>query len=48
VKEIKTKSPSTIVVIGGAPVTDNFRQRIGADAYFPSPHLLPEYLNQHS
>lgn len=48
VKEIKTKSPSTIVVIGGAPVTDTFRQRIGADAYFPSPHLLPDYLNQRS
>jgi len=48
VKEIKTKSPSTLVVIGGAPVTDNFRQRIGADAYFPSPHLLPDYLSQRS
>jgi methanogenic corrinoid protein MtbC1 len=46
VKEIKAKSPATIVVIGGAPVTDNFRQKIGADAYFPSPHLLPDYLNQ--
>jgi methanogenic corrinoid protein MtbC1 len=46
VKEIKAKSPTTIVVIGGAPVTDNFCQKIGADAYLPSPHLLPDYLNQ--
>lgn len=45
-KEIKQLSPSTIVVIGGAPVTDNFRQKIGADAYFPSPHVLPDYLNK--
>ncbi len=46
VKEIKKLSPPTVVVIGGAPVTDNFRQKIGADAYFSSPHLLPDYLNK--
>lgn len=44
VKEIKSRYPSNIVVIGGAPVTDDFRKKIGADAYFMSPHLLPEYL----
>ncbi len=46
VKEIKTQSPSTVIVIGGAPVTDGFCRKIGADAYFPSPHLLPDYLEK--
>jgi 5-methyltetrahydrofolate--homocysteine methyltransferase len=48
VKTIKEKSPTTIVVIGGAPVTDNFCKKIGADAYFSSPHLLPEFLDRKS
>jgi len=44
VKKIKENSPSTVVVIGGAPVTDGFCKKIGADAYFSSPHLLPDFL----
>lgn len=46
VREIKNSSPSTLVVIGGAPVTDGFCKKIGADAYFASPHLLPDYLEK--
>ena len=48
VKKIKESSPATTVVIGGAPVTDNFCKKIGADAYFSSPHLLPEFLKEKS
>jgi methanogenic corrinoid protein MtbC1 len=48
VKKIKESSPATTVVIGGAPVTDKFCKKIGADAYFASPHLLPEFLKGRS
>ncbi len=45
VKTIKLKYPAVKIIIGGAPVTDDFRQKIGADAYFSSPHPLPDYLD---
>jgi 5-methyltetrahydrofolate--homocysteine methyltransferase len=48
VKKIKEISPATTVVIGGAPVTESFCFKIGADAYFTSPHLLPEFLKERS
>ena len=44
-KAIKEAAPDTKVAIGGAPVTDDFRKRIGADAYSPDPQGLVEYLN---
>lgn len=44
-KAIKEAVPGARVAVGGAPVTDNFRQRIGADAYSPDPQGLVEYLN---
>ncbi|MEJ2636054.1 MAG: corrinoid protein [Calditrichia bacterium] len=44
VKEIKSKHPDVRIIIGGAPVTDDYRKKIGADAYFQSPHGLPAYL----
>ena len=44
-KAIKEANPSTKVAIGGAPVTDDFRKKIGADAYSPDPQGLVEYLN---
>ncbi|GAB4363178.1 MAG: corrinoid protein [Calditrichia bacterium] len=44
VQEIKKRFPKQIIVIGGAPVTEEFCRKIGADAYFPSPHSLPDYL----
>jgi methanogenic corrinoid protein MtbC1 len=46
VQKIKDKSPETIIVIGGAPITEDFSDKIGADAYFPSPHTLPDFLEK--
>ncbi|OPX34363.1 hypothetical protein B1H10_03815, partial [candidate division KSB1 bacterium 4484_188] len=34
VRTLKEKYPGQIIVIGGAPITEDFRKRIGADAYF--------------
>ena len=44
-KAIKEAVPEAKVAVGGAPVTDDFRQKIGADAYAPDPQGLVEYLN---
>ncbi|MDD2380484.1 MAG: corrinoid protein [Mariniphaga sp.] len=44
-KAIKEAVPEAKVAIGGAPVTDDFRKKIGADAYSPDPQGLVEYLN---
>ena len=46
VKEIKEKFPDTKVLIGGAPITQDFCTRIGADFCSPNPHEVVEYLNQ--
>ncbi len=45
VKNIKQKNPNLKVIIGGAPVNDDFRNEIGADHYSPDPHGAIEYLN---
>ncbi len=45
VTEVKEKVPGTIVIIGGAPVNDGFREKIGADHYSPDPQAAIEYLN---
>lgn len=44
-KAIKEAVPGARVAVGGAPVTDDFRKKIGADAYAPDPQGLVEYLN---
>ncbi|MCG6187503.1 cobalamin B12-binding domain-containing protein [Maribellus maritimus] len=44
-KAIKEAMPFAKIAVGGAPVNDDFRQRIGADAYSPDPQGLVEYLN---
>ena len=44
-KAIKEAVPGAVVAIGGAPVTDAFRQKIGADVYSRDPQGLVEYLN---
>jgi methanogenic corrinoid protein MtbC1 len=44
-KSIKTTNPGTRVAIGGAPVTQEFCSKIGADAYSRDPQGLVEYLN---
>ena len=44
-REIKSSYPDVQVLIGGAPVTQTFGDRIGADAFFPDPQGALEYLN---
>lgn len=44
-KAIKEAIPDAKVAVGGAPVTDDFCQKIGADVYSPDPQGLVEYLN---
>jgi methanogenic corrinoid protein MtbC1 len=44
-KAIKGAVPSAKVAVGGAPVTQEFCNRIGADAYARDPQGLVEYLN---
>jgi len=45
VKLIKEKVPGTLVVVGGAPLTQEFCDKIGADAYSPDPQGCIEYLD---
>jgi methanogenic corrinoid protein MtbC1 len=44
-KEVKVVSPKTMVLIGGAPVSEDFKNKIGADFYSPDPQGAVEYLN---
>ncbi len=44
-KAIKSEMPEVKVAVGGAPVTRDFCDRIGADAYSRDPQGLVEYLN---
>jgi methanogenic corrinoid protein MtbC1 len=43
--EIKQLSSSTKVIIGGAPVTKEFADKISADAYSPDPQGAVDFLN---
>jgi 5-methyltetrahydrofolate--homocysteine methyltransferase len=43
--DIKKASPGTVLIIGGAPVTENFRIEIGADGYSPNPQGAVQFLN---
>jgi 5-methyltetrahydrofolate--homocysteine methyltransferase len=44
-KEIKSRSAAVKVIVGGAPVTKDFADRIGADAYSPDPQGALDFLN---
>jgi len=44
VKKIKEVHPDTKVLVGGAPLNDDFRTKIGADFYSPDPRGAVEYL----
>jgi methanogenic corrinoid protein MtbC1 len=44
-KDIKDAVPGTLVTIGGAPVNNDFCQKIGADNYSADPQGVVEYLN---
>jgi methanogenic corrinoid protein MtbC1 len=46
VKAIKETYTDTKVLIGGAPITQDFCTRVGADFYSPNPHEAVEYLNK--
>ncbi|MBM4159925.1 MAG: cobalamin-binding protein [Ignavibacteria bacterium] len=46
-KAIKQAHPNIKVLVGGAPLTQDFCTRIGADFYSPNPHEAVEYLNKH-
>ena len=43
--EIKGKHPDIKVLVGGAPLTSEFAEKIGADAFFPDPQGALEYLD---
>lgn len=45
VKELKEKNPDTKVCIGGAPITQEYCDKINADLYSPDPQGVVEYLN---
>lgn len=44
--EIKARFPEVKIMVGGAPVTQAFADRIGADAYSPDPQGGLEFLNR--
>jgi 5-methyltetrahydrofolate--homocysteine methyltransferase len=45
IRQVKAASPATKVIVGGAPLTQDFADKIGADAYSPDPQGAVEYLN---
>jgi 5-methyltetrahydrofolate--homocysteine methyltransferase len=45
VLEIKKQYPETKLIIGGAPVNEQFKTEIGADSYSPDPQGAVKYLN---
>jgi methanogenic corrinoid protein MtbC1 len=46
IKAIKGKYPDTMVLVGGAPVTQQFADKIDADAYSPDPQGAVAILNK--
>ncbi len=46
VSTIREHAPETKILIGGAPVTAEFCQHIGADFYAPDPQKAVEYMNK--
>ena len=45
VQLVKGEVPGTTIVVGGAPLTQEFANKIGADAYSPDPQGALDYLN---
>ena len=45
-KAIKEVSPNTRVFVGGAPLSQEFSDKIGADGYFPDPNKFIKYLSE--
>ncbi len=46
VKELKEKNPDIKVCIGGAPINQEYCDKINADLYSPDPQGVVEYLNE--
>jgi methanogenic corrinoid protein MtbC1 len=46
VADIKANLPATKVFIGGAPVNNEYCQKIGADFYAPDPQGVVEHLSK--
>jgi methanogenic corrinoid protein MtbC1 len=46
VRAIREAYPQTKILVGGAPITREFSDRIGADFTSPNPHDAVEYLNR--
>lgn len=46
VRKIKEVNPDTRILVGGAPLNDEFRVKIGADFYSPDPRGAVEYLKE--
>jgi methanogenic corrinoid protein MtbC1 len=46
VADIKANLPTTKVFIGGAPVNNDYCQKIGADFYAPDPQGVVEHLSR--
>ena len=46
VNRIREESPGTRILVGGAPVNDDFCRKIGADFYAPNPQKAVEYMKQ--
>ena len=44
-EEIKEEYPETKLIIGGAPVDNDFKKEIGADGYSPDPQGAVQFLN---
>jgi methanogenic corrinoid protein MtbC1 len=45
VKEIKTQFPGTIIIVGGAPLSLQAAEQMGADGYAPDPQGAVAFLN---
>lgn len=45
VKEVKAKYPDQLICVGGAPITQNYCDKIGADVYSSDPQGVVEYLD---
>ena len=46
VQSVKDEFPQNKIIIGGAPVNNDFCEKIGADYYAPDPHGAVSYLNK--
>jgi 5-methyltetrahydrofolate--homocysteine methyltransferase len=46
VKHIRSVKPNAKVIVGGAPLTKDFADKIGADAYSPDPQGAVEFLDK--